>query len=258
MPPITPQQPETPTSQPVPFGGQAPAGFGAGMPAPPTPNQQAQLKTTEDQLKRTKLFWYITLGALVITLGIAIFFGISNTQSQAANTKKYDEGKKSGSEEQAKKDETAAIKASLSDTRTYTASDELGAFSFSLPKSYSISTSATGKDQLVLLANPDKVNSQSQYLAFRLTVRDELFTKVRESYDRDAKSKTGGLTGPEDVQVDGRVAIRYVGKLERRDKVGTILLIQVRDKTLIVQTDNNEETTLLEGYNSIVNSLKIP
>ena len=258
MPPITPQQPEKPTSQPVPFGGQAPQGFGAGIPTPPPANQQVQLQTTEEKLKRTQLFWYITLGVSVIILGVALFLGAQLAQSKAANSKQFDAGKKAGSDEQAKKDDTARIQASLKDTRTYTSSDELGAFTFELPKTYSISTSSSGKDQLVLLANPDKVGVQSQYLAFRLTVRDDLFTKVRESYDRDAKSKTGGLTGPEDIQVDGRTAIRYKGKLERRDKVGTIILVQVRDKTILIQTDNNDDATLLEGYNSIVSSLRIP
>ena len=258
MPPITPQQPDTPTSQPVPYAGQMPANFGSGMPAPPPANQQAQLKTTEDQLKRTKLFWYISLGVAVIFIGLTLYFATSLGSSQAANAKKFDDGKKAGSEEQLKKDDTARIQDGLKDTRTYTSANELGPFTFELPKSYSISISANGKDQLALLANPDKVNTQAQFLAFRLTVRDELFAKVRESYDRDAKSKTGGLTGPEEIQVDGRTAIRFKGKLERRDKAGTVILVEVRDKTMIIQTDNNEEATLLEGYNSIVNSLRIP
>lgn len=235
-----------------------PSGFGAGIPTPPPANQQAQLKTTEDRLKRTNLFWYITIGIAVVFLGLTIFFATSLGSSKAANEKKFDEGKKAGSEEQLKKDDTARIQAGLKDTRTYTSSEELGSFTFELPKSYSISTSANGKDQLVLLANPDSVNSQSQYLAFRMTVRDELFAKVRESYDRDAKSKTGGMTGPEDIKIDGRTAIRFTGKLERRDKVGTIILVQLRDKTLLIQTDNNDEATLLEGYNAIVNSLRLP
>ena len=258
MPPLTPQQPEKSTSQPVPYGGQMPQGFGAGIPTPPPANQQAQLQTTEEKLKRTKIFWYITLTVAVIVLGVALFLGVQLGASKAANAHQYSDGKKAGADEQAKKDETTRIAEGLKDTRTYTSSDELGSFSFELPKSYSISTSASGKDQLILLANPDKVNVQGQYLALRLTVRDELFTKVRESYDRDAKSKTNGMTGPEDLQVDGRTAIRYKGKLDRRDKAGTIILVQVRDKTILIQTDNNDDATLLEGFNSIVSSLRIP
>lgn len=260
MPPVTPQTPNSPSSQPVPPAGGSglPSGFGNGIDQIQQQQNTQKLKTTEDKFKRVKVLWYITIGVAVIAVIVAIFFGVKYGSSELANKHKYDDGYKSGSDTQAQKDKDDAIRLGLADTRTYTASDELGAFSIEVPKTFSISTSGSGSDQLVLLANPDKVDTTAKYLAFHLTVKNQLFAKTRESYDRDAKSKQNGTSPAEDLKVDGRTAVRYTAKIDRRDKLGTVILVEVRDKTLIFQTDNNEDTTLLAAFNNIVGTARIP
>lgn len=257
MPPTTPQQPnQQPAQQPSPQN-VAPAGFGAGVAAAEQQKVQNNLKTTEDKYKRTKVFLYISIGVGAIALIAALVFGILYANASMANSKKYNEGYGVGSEEQKKKDEDEAIKSSLSDTRDYIAPEELGAFQMRIPKSFSISTSKSGKDQLIFLAHPDKVDVSSKELAIRVTVRDELYTKVREKYDRDVKEKRNGLESSEEIKVSDRDAIRYVGKMDRAEKTGTMVLIKYLDKTIIFKTDNNENTTLYEAYKNALNSLII-
>lgn len=258
MPPTTPQQPEPQPVQSQQPPNVAPAGFGAGVAAVEQQKVQNNLKTTEDKYKRTKTLLYIVIGLGVVALIAAITFGVLYANATAANSKKYDEGYGVGAEEQKKKDEDEAIKASLSDTRDYIAPEELGAFQMRIPKSFSISTSKSGKDQLILLAHPDKVDTAAKELAIRVTVRDELFTKVREKYDKDAKEKRNGLESSEDIKVSDRDAVRYVGKIDRAEKTGTMVLIKYLDKTIIVKTDNNENTTLFEAYKNALNSLILP
>ena len=146
----------------------------------------------------------------------------------------------------------------MSDTRDYIAPEELGAFQMRIPKSFSISTSKNGKDQLILLAHPDKVDTNAKELAIRVTVRDELFTKAREKYDRDAKEKRNGIESSEEIKVSDRDAVRYVGKIDRAEKVGTLVLVKYLDKTIIFEADSNENTTLYEAYKNTLNSVILP
>lgn len=256
MPPTTPQQPEPqPAQQPQ---NVAPTGFGAGVAAAEQQKVQNNLKTTEDKYRRTKTLLYIVIGLGSVALIAAITFGVLYANASVANSKKYDEGYGVGAEEQKKKDEDEAIKASLSDTRDYIAPEELGAFQMRIPKSFSISTSKNGKDQLILLAHPDKVDTNAKELAIRVTVRDELFTKAREKYDRDAKEKRNGIESSEEIKVSDRDAVRYVGKIDRAEKVGTLVLVKYLDKTILFKADSNENTTLYEAYKNTLNSIILP
>lgn len=257
MPPTTPQQPDPQPVQQPQTQSVAPAGFGAGVAAVEQQKVQDNLKTTEDKYKRTKVFFYIALGVGALALIAALTFGVLYANASAANSKKYDEGYGVGAEEQKKKSEDEAIKSSLSDTRDYIAPEELGAFQMRIPKSFSISTSKNGKDQLILLAHPDKVDTTAKELAIRVTVRDELYTKVREKYDRDTKEKRNGIESSEEIKVSDRDAVRYIGKIDRSEKAGTLVLVKYLDKTIMFRTDNNEDTTLHEAYKNALNSLSI-
>lgn len=215
------------------------------------------LKTTEEKYKRTKVLWYITIGTFVIALIAAIIFATLYGQARTANSKQFDAGFDKGASEQKQKDADEQTRASLSDTRVYTAPKEYNAFSFQLPKSYSLVTNRQGKDVLVLLAYPDKVDFQAKEQAFRLLLRDELYTKVRDVYDKQAKDARSPLKA-EEIKVSSRDAMRYVGKLDRSTKDSTTILVEYLDKTLIIQTDDNSNATFLAAYNSIINSLILP
>jgi hypothetical protein len=262
MPPITPQKPTTPSSENSPNNVSTPGGmptdFGGGVAAVEQQKIQANLKTTEEKFNRTKLFLYISLGVGGLALIAALVFGFLYAQASQANSKKYDEGYGVGAEEQKKKDEDQALKDSLSDTRTYIAPEDLGSFQMPVPKSFSISTSKSNKDQLVLLSHPDKVDVASKELAIRLTVRDEPYSKVREKYDREVKEKRSGMQTSEEIKVSDRDAVRYVGKIDRAEKDGTLVLVKFLDKTILIQTDNNENTTLFDAYSKAVSGLVIP
>ena len=91
-----------------------------------------------------------------------------------------------------------------------------------------------------------------------MTVRDELFTKAREKYDRDAKEKRNGIESSEEIMVSDRDAVRYVGKIDRAEKVGTLVLVKYLDKTIIFEADSNENTTLYEAYKNTLNSVILP
>jgi hypothetical protein len=255
MPPITPQQPK-PTEPSS--GSTPPAGFGSGVAAVEQQKTAMNLKTTEEKYKRTRVLWFITMGALAIAVLVAIGFAVVYGQATAANKKQFDQGYTEGSEEQKAKDAEEATRQGLSDTRGYTAPKELGGFSMQIPKSFSISTNKSGKDVLIMIAHPDKVDTLAKEQAFRLTVKDELYSKVRDSYDKQAKEKRNGVTAGEDIKISDRDAVRYTGKFDRRDKEGTLVLVEYLDKTLIFQTDDNSNTTLIEAYRNILNSVILP
>lgn len=261
MPPTTPQSPKQ-SGQPVPPANQPaglPTGFGANI-----GNLQNQQKLQEQATKsaNSKITLILLIIAVIAAIGLGAFAAYQSSQltkAKTANKLQYDSGYSAGSEEQKKKDEEAAIAASLSDTKTYTAIKELGEFSFTVPKNFSISTSqGSNKDKIVILANPDQVDTKADYMALRVTYRQDAFAKVREAYDQLAKQKRNNFKSGEEIQVDGRKAVRYTGQIDKREKVGTIVIIEVRDSTLILQTDNNDNATLLSAYNAAVQSTRVP
>ncbi|MEI6481474.1 MAG: hypothetical protein WCO19_04180 [Candidatus Saccharibacteria bacterium] len=262
MPPITPQQPQKP-GQPVPPTNNQPAGmqpgFGAGIGALQAQQAQNTQKTTAQKQKVLQIVLGVLVFFLLVAVGFAIFLGSQLATAKRVNSVQYDSGYSSGSTEQQKKDADQATKDSLSDSKTYTAPKELGEFSFSVPKNFSVQyTYATSKDRLIVLANPDVIDTKASYLGLRAFYKNDLYTNVKTEYDKNVKDKKNNFKASEEIVVDGRKATRYVGQLEKRDKPGTIVLIEVRDSTIILQTDNNENTTLLQAFNTAVQSLKIP
>lgn len=266
MPPTTPQQPKPP-SNPVPASAQPsvsaptvapPPGFGAGVAAANQQQVEQNLKTTEEKYKRTKLFLYISIGVAAIGLLAAIGFGILWGNAERVNATKYDSGVAAGKAEQEKIDKNNALIASQGDTRTYTAPNTLGAFTLDIPKTYSISTTTSGSTPLLLLANPDQVDVNAKNLALRVTVKNQVYSKTREGYDREAKEARSGLKAGEEIKVSDRNAVRYVGKFDRRSTPGTLVLVEYLDKTILIQTDNNEDATLLSAYDKILSSVRIP
>lgn len=265
MPPTTPQQPKPPSS-PVPPAGATPnitpaiappPGFGAGIAVASQQQVEQNLKTTETKYTRTKTLLYIVIGVAVVGIVAAIAFAVLWGNAERVNKTKYDSGVEAGKAAQTKTDQDEAIKLSLTDTRTYTAPKELGAFTMEIPKTYSISTSGTGGTPLVLLANPDKVDTTAKNLALRVTVKNDLYSKVRAGYDRDAKEARNGVKTGEELKISDRDAVRFVGKFDRRDTAGTIVLVEYLDKTIVIQTDNNDDATLVDAYNKILSSVII-
>ncbi len=261
MPPTTPQSSNTP-GKPIPPANQSaglPTGFGANIGQ--LQNQQ-QLQKQATKNANSKLLLIGLIVAMLALIGVGVYAASTASQlskARTANSLQYQSGYDAGASEQKKKDEDAATQASLGDTKTYTASKELGEFSFTVPKNFSISTApGTSRDKITILANPDQVDTRSDYLALRVTYRQETFDKVRESYDGFAKSKRNNFKAGEDIQVDGRKAVRYTGQIDRRDKIGTIVLVEVRDSTIVFQTDNNDNATLLSAFSAAVQSARIP
>lgn len=257
MPPVTPQQPSN--AQPVPPTGGSPAGFGGGLDAfkqaapPVQPNVPAA---------GGKIPWIIAgvIGFIALVLaGVSFYFYSQLTAAKKANASQFESGRSKGQEEQKQQDASDALRASLDDTRNYVAPKELGEFTFSLPKTFSMSstTSTTGTNPLVLLANPDRVETTSKFQALRVTVKNSLFTKEKDTYDRLAKDKKTAISEAENLKVNNWNAVRYTGKFDGRDKLGTVVLVEVRDKTYVFQTDNNEAQDLLESYNRTLNSIRI-
>ncbi len=231
-----------------------PAGFGAGgTPTPPAP-------MSPPGPDKKPVIIYAVLGLLVaILLGTSIWFYTQYTKARQANSSQFESGRTQGKDEQKKADDAAALKASLADTRTYVAPKELGEFSFDIPKSYSMSstTDPTKGTPLIFLGNPERVETTSKFQALRLTIKNSLIGKEKENYERLARDKKIGLTGPEEFKISGWTAYRYTGKFDQHDKVGTVVLVEVRDKTFVFQTDNNEEADLLEAFNRTLDSVQI-
>ncbi len=232
-----------------------PSGFGSDTVSAQQQLQATNLKTTEQKYRRTTKFLYICLGLFGLVSIIAIILGFVYSRQVGLNKGEYNRGYSAGKTDQETVDKEQALKDSIQDTRKYTSTKELGEFSFALPKSFSLVQVSGSSNPLTLYAHPDVIDQNSLFLAFRMLVKNEVFSKGRDNYDRLVKE---GKLKSEEIQVDGRRAIRYIGKLEKRDKAGTVIIVEVRDKTFVMQTDNNEDKTLLEAFQSIVASTKIP
>jgi|GEM_PF-1550831 len=258
MPPVTPQTPKP--AQPIPAtiqSGGLPAGFGSGLPVP-KPTLPTGI-TTDQKAAKLRIFLIVAIVLFVVATVFGIYQSNQLTTIKKLNAVKYDNGYAAGKVDQLKEGEDKAIKDNLTDTKTYIAPKELGEFNFAVPKSFSLAiTGGSGKDRLTILSNPDSVNTRSTYLALRVNYRGELYDSVKTTYDKSVKTKREGFRTMEEFTVDGRKATRYTAQFDRREKVGTMVIVEVRDSTLVFQTDNNDNATLVEAFNAAVQSAKLP
>lgn len=239
-PPTTPPQyqyPVSPPQQPTPPGGK------------PT-------VTTEEKLKRKQIILIVVsvlAGIFFLAAAIMTPFMIMNQKKLDASYKK---GEESGKVAQRNVDNEEYAKKLNSEFTTYKAREEDGSFEISYPKYWSVSTNSAGMEQLLGFAHPDKVDLTTGVYALRFTLRKARIEETKKIYDQYLKNKKQELK-MEPVTIPGNISgYKYTGLLDQRaPNKGTAIIIPVRDKTLILQTDKNDG--YLDMYNKIISQIKI-
>lgn len=201
----------------------------------------------------------IVLGSVTVILLILVlvFAGrafINAGQLDEANQK----GQAAGAEAQKIADEQAAAKLAGGDVRTYTSPDNAGNFKVDIPKSWSLAVTPDANGSTIEgFSMPDFVNTKLDQFALRFALKNQNLEAARKSLDALAKEPDPKKrkVNKEDVTVSGIKGVRYTGALSTKIPSGTAILIPIRDKTFVIQTDDN--TKYLSVYNSIVENVRL-
>lgn len=223
---------------------------------PQTPTGTPQGPTTAEQVKRTKkmlIIVAVVAGIFFLATAIMIPFVIINQGKLDASYKK---GESNGKVVQRNLDNEEYSKKINSELAVYKAREEDGSFEISYPKFWSVSTNSSGQDQLLGFAHPDKVDLTTGVYALRFTLRKARIEETRKVYDQALKNKKQQLQ-VEAVTIPGNIqGYKYTGYLDQKaTNKGTAIIVPVRDKTLIFQTDKNDG--YLDMFNKIISQVKI-
>lgn len=195
----------------------------------------------------------ISLIALIFAgLGIWAFMGYLDYKNNG--DKKVAAAVEVAKKEQAEEDEKKFLEQEKLPTREFVGPADLGRVSFQYPKTWSVYIGKNGANNGDYEAyfNPSVVPmvSPEQAFAVRVVIESETYDSVVKSFE--SKVKKGDLRS-ENVTVNGFTGVRLNGKFsDTRD--GSAVLFKVRDKTLTVATDRQENKT--DYDNTILASLK--
>ncbi len=230
-------------------------------PTAPTPGQTPHPeppKSSQQKLKRLQLVMILLVVGVVVLAVAAIFFAARSSSNATKAQTAYQEGQTAGANAQKSTDEQQYAHDQQTDTRTYIAPDAYGAFHLTLPKLYNLMVTPGASGAFTALADPSQVDTKNTEQAFRLTIQTSLYDQVRKTYDGLTKDKRANVTA-QDVTVSGIQGTQYTGLISQggttASTAGTVVLLPVRDKTYILQTDNNQK--YLSTFQQILSQIKI-
>lgn len=202
----------------------------------------------------------IFLGLGMLLFGVLAVLAYNHDATSTANINQtVAKAKSEAAAKQKKADDEANRIANELPYRTYTALPVDGGFSLKIPKSWSI-YAAHGSDsavtQLDLMADLDVVNNNlaSKALnthAFRLQLLNKTQTTVIRSYDDKIKKKE---VSSKTIQVSGINATWLEGSIDDQRHNGVVVILPVRDKTMVINTDSRD---FLTEFNQILAEAKI-
>lgn len=125
--------------------------------------------------------------------------------------------------------------------KTFFGPVDYGELSFEYPKTWNLYVArdaANGGDYEAYL-NPEEIEpiSNENVNALRLSILDDTFEDVVSNYETYLDAKEDPLT-VESVTVNDGPANLYTGTVPNTDFQGMILLVKIRDKTAVLQTDS--------------------
>ena len=158
-------------------------------------------------------------------------------------------------DEQAQKDEADFLEREKVPVRSFSGPADYGELSFSYPKTWSlyVAEDASNGGNYIAYFNPIQVDplARESINALNLTIRNQSFESVVESYKGQVEGKEPAMT-VETITVNGATANRYVGKIPGTEHNGIVVMIKIRDKTVILQTDS----MLFEAdFNALINTI---
>ena len=143
-----------------------------------------------------------------------------------------------------------------SPSRSFTGPEDYGSLSFEYPKTWAlyVSADASKGGDYVAYFNPvqiDAINNKNSLYALRLTITTKSSESIIADYQSKMKNKNSNLSM--DTFVINDVTInRYTGNIPGTEYNGYIVVVKIRDKTAILQTDSY----LFESdFNNILNTL---
>ncbi|MBA3678866.1 hypothetical protein H0W80_01555 [Candidatus Saccharibacteria bacterium] len=229
---------------------------------PQTPfDISAQPQKSKSSKQATK-FYQIGLVALgVLTLVLFIFVLVLSSRASINDEKLNQatkEGQDAGVAAQKTADDKKAAELANSDLRTYTSPVNAGNFEISLPKSWSLAVIPNDKGSTISgLSSPDFIDTKLDQYPLRFALKNQAYTDVKKPYDVLAKGSAGNpakMTSKE-ITVSGVKGTIYTGQADPKIPNGTVVLLPIRDKTYIIQTDDNAK--YLTVFTSILSTLHL-
>ncbi len=161
-------------------------------------------------------------------------------------------------EDQKKKDAEENRKANDLPYRVYTADQLDGGFQLQIPKSWSLvaNKNVDPTTQLEILSNPNAVvDNQAQNAintqGFKMLLLKKSQTEVIKNYDALVKQKKVTSKG---TTVSGIAATRFEGQIDNQRHTGIVIVFPVRDKTVVLITEN---MNYKDEFEKIVSTAKI-
>lgn len=238
LPPIQPTMPSPvpPSTSPQPTQQLAPDG----RPMVQQVNVLPKQKGSHTELIKTIVIIVVSLIAVTF---IGLFIWMTN-QYNDLNDKtqdKIDEAVAAAKDEQASKDEAEFQEREKYPYRTFSGPIDYGQLTFEYPKTWSvyIAAAATKGGDFNAYFNPIQVDAvgKDTINALRVTIQNKSFEDVTAQYQKELDRKEAQLT-MEATTVNGTQANRYTGTIPNTDLSGIIVIFKIRDKTVIMQTDN--------------------
>lgn len=140
--------------------------------------------------------------------------------------------------------------------KEYAAPSAAGSLKIKYPKTWSAYIDERSRNNLSLDAyyNPNFVPDESSdaTYALRVQVVDKSFDSVVSEYDSEIKQGTATAKPYKAVNVDNVVGLRIDGEIDSKQQ-GTMILLQLRDKTIKVWTEGDQFRDDL--FDHVLNSL---
>ena len=250
LPPIQPTMPSPVSPSTPPQSTQS-----APVAQPNTPNQpltpdgrpMVQQVNVLPKQKKSHVELIKTIAIIVVSLIAVTFIGLfiwMNNQYNEVNDnvqEKVDMEVAAAKDEQAKKDEAEFLEREKYPYKTFSGPVDYGQLTFEYPKTWSvyIAAAATKGGDFNAYFNPIQVDAvgKDTINALRVTIQDKSFEDVTAQYQKELDRKDAKLT-MEATTVNNAPANRYTGTIPGTDLSGYIVIFKIRDKTVIMQTDN--------------------
>ena len=199
-------------------------------------------KQKKDHLGLIKTIAIIMMSLVAVTfIGLFIWMKMEYDTVSGDVQGEIDRAVAAAKDEQASKDEAEFLEREKYPYRTFSGPVDYGQLTFQYPKTWSVyvAEAATRGGDFNAYFNPIQVEAvgRDTINALRVTIKDKSFEDVTAEYQRAVEQKDAKLT-VESVTVGGVQANRYTGTIPNTDLSGIIVIFKIRDKTVIMQTDN--------------------
>ena len=199
-------------------------------------------KQKKDHSSLIKTIVIIVVSLIAVTfIGLFIWIKVEYDYMNENWQSEIDMAVAKGKDEQYKLDEIERKEAEKYPYKVFSGPVDYGQLTFEYPKTWSVyvAEAATKGGDFNAYFNPDQVDAvgKDTINALRVTIKDKSFEDVTAEYQKAVEKKDSNLT-VESTTVGGTQANRYTGTIPNTDLSGFIVIFKIRDKTVIMQTDN--------------------